>query len=225
MFILRKGNKVQWKYVIFFFLNFKTTHHIELPIGQTQAYKHVFGIPSWLFLVCSLKDSTQNKLKPVNFFSHVLDLKPPKKQTERRQEMSNTKNKFISLFIFQIDLVYFHWCWTDNLNKNNWNLLKFLFTICLNVIAKVNGKVRHFLGCVYFWCKELIGMGFLKPKSKPWKRKARNRKKKSIKTISIPVAVFHAFQWLIKTMVIFGNALFDYVWDESVSLFVKTLSQ
>lgn len=130
--------------------------------------------------------------------------------------MSNTKNKFISLFIFQIDLVYFHWCWTDNLNKNNWNLLKFLFTICLNVIAKVNGKVRHFLGCVYFWCKELIGMGFLKPKSKPWKRKARNRKKKSIKTISIPVAVFHAFQWLIKTMVIFGNALFDYVWDESV---------
>lgn len=63
-----------------FFLNFKTTHHFELPIGQTQAYKHVFGIPSWLFLVCSLTDSTENKLKPVNFFSHVLDLKPQKNE-------------------------------------------------------------------------------------------------------------------------------------------------
>lgn len=56
-----------------------------------------------------LTDSTQIKLMPVNFFSHVLDLKP-KKRTKRRQEMSNTKNKFRSLFIFQIDLVYFHWC-------------------------------------------------------------------------------------------------------------------
>lgn len=41
----------------FFFLNFETTHHLGLPTGQTQI--NIVGIPTWLFLVCSPRDSTQ----------------------------------------------------------------------------------------------------------------------------------------------------------------------
>lgn len=40
-----------------FFLNFETTHHLGLPTGQTQI--NIVGIPTWLFLVCSPRDSTQ----------------------------------------------------------------------------------------------------------------------------------------------------------------------
>lgn len=41
-----------------FFLNFETTHHLGLPTGQTQRNILVDGIPTWLFLVCSPRDST-----------------------------------------------------------------------------------------------------------------------------------------------------------------------
>lgn len=41
----------------FFFLDFETTHHLGLPTGQTQI--GIVGIPTWLFLVFSPRDSTQ----------------------------------------------------------------------------------------------------------------------------------------------------------------------
>lgn len=41
----------------FFCFNFETTHHRGLPTGQTQI--GIVGIPTWLFLVFSPRDSTQ----------------------------------------------------------------------------------------------------------------------------------------------------------------------
>lgn len=59
----------------FFFFNFETTHHLGLPTGQTQI--GIVGIPTWLFLVFSPRDSTQIIL------SKPLRLNPEEKGTIR----------------------------------------------------------------------------------------------------------------------------------------------
>lgn len=59
----------------FFCFNFETTHHLGLPTGQTQI--GIVGIPTWLFLVFSPRDSTQF------FFPNALHLNPEEKGTIR----------------------------------------------------------------------------------------------------------------------------------------------